>query len=102
MKKLRIGVFGAGRGVDLAHNFLALGCDVVALCDFNKNRLEQGVKDLGVQVAAYENFDDFIQHELDAVVLANYFHEHTPFAIKCPKPKRGVVAPAFANSAILS
>ena len=83
MKKLRIGVFGAGRGVDLAHNFLALGCDVVALCDFNKNRLEQGVKDLGEPVAAYENFDDFIQHELDAVVLANYFHEHTPFAIKC-------------------
>ena len=97
MKKLRIGVFGAGRGVDLAHNFLALGCDVVALCDFNKNRLEQGVKDLGVQVTSYENFDDFIQHELDAVILANYFHEHTPFAIKCFEKNIHVFCECISN-----
>ena len=31
----------------------------------------------------YDNFDDFIEHDMDAVVLANYFHEHAPFAIKC-------------------
>lgn len=31
MKKLRIGVFGAGRGVDLAHNFLALVLYVILI-----------------------------------------------------------------------
>ena len=35
MKRLKIGVFGAGRGAYLAHNFIALDCDVVALCDFH-------------------------------------------------------------------
>ena len=38
MKKLRIGVFGAGRGADIAGNFMMLGCEIVAICDFHKER----------------------------------------------------------------
>ena len=93
MNKLKVGIFGAGRGVDLAHSFLALGCDVVALCDFNEKRLEQGVKNLDIKVTTYSNFDDFINHDLDAVVLANYFHEHAPFAIKCFEKNIHVLLP---------
>lgn len=97
MEKLKIGIFGAGRGVDLAHSFLALGCDVVAVCDFNSNRLAQGIKDLGTGVVAYENFDDFINHDLDAVVLANYFHEHAPYAIKCFEKNIHVFCECISN-----
>ena len=70
MEKLKIGIFGAGRGVDLAHSFLALGCDVVAVCDFNSNRLAQGIKDLGTGVVAYENFDEVINstRQLEALI----------------------------------
>jgi len=83
MDKIRIGVFGAGRGVDIARNFMLLNADVVALCDFNKKRLAAGAKALGDGVALYEDFDSFINHGIDAVILANYFHEHAPYAIRC-------------------
>ena len=47
MKKIKIGVFGAGRGVDLAQNFMMLNCDIVALCDFIPERLKKGASRLG-------------------------------------------------------
>ena len=84
MNKIKIGILGAGRGIDIAENFMHFeDCELVALCDFNKERLENGLKELGVDIPAFLDFDEFIEQELDAVVLANYFQEHTPFAIKC-------------------
>lgn len=84
MKKIKIGIFGASRGVDIAKNFMQIdSCEVVALCDFNEKRRNEGLERLGGNVAAYEDFNTFIEHDMDAVVLANYFHEHTPYAIKC-------------------
>ena len=41
MKKLRIGIFGAGRGVGLAKVFLLLGAEIVAVCDFNEERMQR-------------------------------------------------------------
>lgn len=83
MKRFKVGVFGAGRGLSIANNFKLLDCDIVALCDFHKERREHAAEKLGADVAVYENFDDFIKHDMDIVILANYFHEHAPFAIKC-------------------
>lgn len=83
MKKIKIGIFGVGRGMDIAKNFMLLNCDIVAICDFHKQRREAAAKTLDESVAVYEDFDSFIEHDMDAVVLANYFHEHTPYAIKC-------------------
>lgn len=83
MDQLKIGIFGAGRGVDLANDFVKNGCKVVALCDSHPERRERAAKKLGEDVAVYEDFDKFIEHDMDAVVLANFFHEHAPYAIKC-------------------
>lgn len=84
MDRIKIGILGAGRGIDIAQNLMLLDdCEVVALCDFNEKRRNAGLEKLGKNIAAFESFDDFIETEMDAVVLANYFHEHTPFAIKC-------------------
>lgn len=83
MKKIRIGIFGVGRGMDIARDFMMLDCNIVAICDFHKERVEDAAKQLGNTVAVYEDFDSFIQHDMDAVILANYFHEHAPYAIKC-------------------
>ncbi len=83
MKKIKIGIFGAGRGIDIANNLMLLDCEIVALCDFNEERLNNGLKELPEGVAVFSDFDSFIEQEMDAVVLANYFHEHTPYAIKC-------------------
>ncbi len=84
MSKIKIGIFGAGRGADIAENLMQIDdCEIVAVCDFNEKRRNNALAELGIDVAVYDNFDDFIEHGLDAVVLANYFHEHTPYAIKC-------------------
>ena len=83
MKRLRIGIFGCGRGADLAPNFMMQNCDIVAICDNRKDRLLRGQELVGKDVAAYSSFDEFIEHDMDAVILANFFHEHTPYAIKC-------------------
>ena len=33
-------------------------------------------------IAYYTDFDAFFQHDMDAVVLANYANEHAPYAIR--------------------
>lgn len=83
MDKIKIGIFGAGRGTDIAMNFIMLGCEITAICDFHPDRLASALKRLDDNVTAYDNFDDFIEHDMDAVILANYFHEHAPYAIRC-------------------
>jgi len=83
MDKIKIGIFGAGRGIDIAENLLNLGCEIVALCEFNPKRAANGLKKLGKDIPVYADFDEFIEQPMDAVVFANYFHEHTPYAIKC-------------------
>ena len=82
MKQIKVGIFGLGRGTSFIGNILACNGEIVALCDKDEAlRAKYGERypDAGV----YDNFDDFINHEgMDAVVIANYFHEHAPFAVK--------------------
>jgi predicted dehydrogenase len=77
----RVGVVGVGRGSGFAHGAGPhLGMKLVALCDTWEERLVA----LGTQlnVAVYTDYDRFLEHDMDAVILANYFHQHAPFAIK--------------------
>ena len=83
MEKLRVGVYGAGRGVSLAKILELFDAEIVALCDNHKARRETAIEKLGGSVASYESFDEFIEHPMDAVILANNFYQHAPYAIKC-------------------
>ena len=83
MAKIKIGIMGAGRGISIAENLLLLDCEIVALCEINEERAKKGLKELGQDIPIFKDFDEFLEQEMDAVVLANYFHEHTPYAIKC-------------------
>ncbi len=62
---------------------ILLNCEIVGLCDFNERRVAEGLKKLGVDVPVFKDFDCLLEQKPDAVVLANYFHEHAPYAIKC-------------------
>lgn len=83
MNRVRIGIFGVGRGMQLAEALMMLDVDIVAICDNHKERREAAMKRLDKSVAAYESFDEFIEHPMDAVLLANNFYQHVPYAIKC-------------------
>ena len=87
MKKVRIGVLGAYRGTSMINYCKrADHAEVVAICDKNPEALDaQRAAAEGLDIAFYERFDDFIEHDMDAVVLANYANEHAPFAIRCLK-----------------
>lgn len=97
MKKLKIGVMGGGRGSTLAQNFMLLNCDIVALCDNIPHRLELGRKRINTDLALYDDFDKFIEHDMDAVILANNFHEHAPYAIKCLEKGIHVFSECISN-----
>ena len=98
MKKIRIGIFGAGRGANIGENLkLIEECEIVALCDFNKERAKNGLKDLELDIPVFESFDEFIEQNIDAVVIANYFHEHAPYIIKCFEKNIHVLCECISN-----
>ena len=80
-KKIRVGVVGVGRGQSFAGGATDLvGMELVALCDTWEERLEEVGRRFGVQT--YTEYGKFLEHDMDAVVLANYFHQHAPFAVR--------------------
>lgn len=96
MEKIKIGVFGAFRGkcmIDvLAYHPEAC---LVAVCDKYRpllDEVEKLAKEAGITVTVYEDFEDFFQHDMDAVVLANYAHEHAPYAVRLLRSGRHVLS----------
>ena len=98
MGKVKIGVFGAYRGKTMIGQVLNRPdgqAELVAICDKYRPALDEAgkmAKDKGLNVALYENFDEFIQHDMDAVVLANYANQHAPYAIRVMKSGRHVMS----------
>lgn len=82
MERIKIGIFGVGRGMDIAKNFMLQNCDIVAICDSHKERREEAAAKLDDTVRVYDSFDEFINHDMDAVIVANYFNEHAPYTIR--------------------
>jgi len=87
MGKVKIGVLGAYRGSSMINYCKrADNAEVVAICDKSPEAIETQRKNAeGLDITFYDNFEDFIKHDMDAVVLANYANEHAPFAIKAMK-----------------
>jgi len=77
---IRVGVVGVSRGMSFARGAERVGMELVALCDTWEERLLEVGRDLGA--TTYTDYARFLEHEMDAVILANYFHQHAPFAIK--------------------
>ena len=97
MKNIRVGVFGVGRGMALAKNFMLLDAEIVAICDNNEERRAKAMKGLDANVAVYESFDEFIEHPMDAVIMANNFYQHAPYAIQCFERNIHVFCECIAN-----
>ena len=91
---IRVGVVGVGRGRSFIRAAAATGMELVALCDTWEERLVAEGKSLGV--ATYVDYDQFLTHDMDAVVLANYFHQHAPFAVKALKAEKHVLSETAA------
>ncbi|MCR5782919.1 MAG: Gfo/Idh/MocA family oxidoreductase [Clostridia bacterium] len=83
-EKIKVGVLGAHRGLSMiGYCRQSDNAELVAVCDKAPYELDRVRRELdGLPISYYDNFEDFIRHDMDAVVLANYANEHAPFAIR--------------------
>ena len=92
MKKVKIGVLGLYRGSSMINYCLAAdNAELVAICD----KWEEGIRlqkerHKDSDITYYTDFDEFLKHDMDMVVLANYANEHAPFAIKAMRSGKHV------------
>ncbi len=96
--KIRVGVIGVGRGQSFARTADLVGMELVALCDRWQEKLDTVGKQF--DVATYTDYDRFLEHEMDAVILANYFTEHAPFALKALHAGKHVMSETAANKTL--
>ncbi len=93
-KKIRVGVIGVGRGQTFMTQAPAVGMELVAICDNWESQLQKVGKQYNIPT--YTDYDKFLEHDMDAVVLANYFHQHAPFAVKALKAGKHVMSECAA------
>jgi predicted dehydrogenase len=94
-KKVRIGVVGVRRGLSFARGAgEVVGMKLVALCDTWEEKLNKAAQEF--KVTTYSDYEKFLEHDIDAVILANYFHQHAPFAIKALKAGKHVMSETSA------
>ena len=97
MEKIRLGVFGLGRGRSLFASMLAAGAEIVAVCEKDERRIEEALK-IAPEITVYRNFDEFIEHHMDAVMLCNYFNEHAEYAVRCLERNIHVLSETTSNT----
>ena len=99
---IKIGVFGAWRGNSYIELFQQDDeIEVVAVCDKQLDRLET---DAMPGVLKCTDFDAFLkegkERGMNAVFLANYFHEHAPYAIRAMEQELDVISECTAASTL--
>jgi predicted dehydrogenase len=90
---IKLGVLGARRGLSFANGAKEGKSDnltLVSICDFSSKKVENAAKDYNVKF--HSDFKEMLDSDIDAVVLANYFHEHAPFAIQAMEAGKHVLS----------
>ncbi len=99
---IRVGLLGIGaslaysaRGISLAQKMAAVsGLQLVAVCDCAQEKVDLAAREY--KVTGYTNYDQFLEHEMDAVLLANYFHQHADYAVKALNAGKHVLSETTA------
>ena len=93
--EIRIGIFGVERGSSFLKHFKRIkGVKTVAVCDMSDKAIETAKQKgyLTDDIKIFKNFDEFIDSGIDALVLANFFHEHPKYAIAALERKIHVLS----------
>lgn len=96
--KIRVGVVGVGRGTMFARQAQQVGMELVALCDTWEEKLAAAGQQFNV--TTYADYDRFLEHDMDAVITANFFHEHAPFAVKALNAGKHVMSECIASKTL--
>lgn len=104
MKKFKVGMVGIGRATAYGRIFASNpDTEVVALCDMNSESLEQNGKDFNLpDNCLFEKYDDFINADLDIVVLGTPIPFHAEQTIKAMEMDKHVLCEVTASNTIES
>lgn len=94
-RPIRVGVLGAFRGKAFAETAAASGMELAYICDHFKHRLDEVCGELNVP--GTEDYDDLLQQDIDAVVIAGPFHQHAAFAKKALLAGKHVLSETNCN-----
>jgi predicted dehydrogenase len=94
-KRVRLGIWGLGRGAMFFKACEKLNIDVVAGCDFVKSMRDSFLED---QPGAFvtDNEDDFLASDINAVLVATYCPDHADHVIKCLEMGKHVLSEVTA------
>ena len=96
-KEILVGIFGLRRGISFIKNFKRIeGVRIVAVCEKIDADIEKAKEFLPEDTKIFKDFDEFIDVKMDAVVLANFFHEHAKYAIKALEKKIHILSETTA------
>ncbi len=96
-KTVRIGIFGGRRGTSYVALLNALpDVSVTVLCEGDPAARGRLRAQYGDKLAVVADFDEMIRSGVDAVLLANYFHEHARYAIRAMEAGVDVVSETTA------
>lgn len=80
-RRIKIGIWGLGRGGSFVRSARALNYDIVAGCDFNPDIREKFRANVP-EAYITDNEDDFLKQDMDVVLVSTYFPAHCDHAIK--------------------
>ena len=96
---IKIGLYGVFRGSQLVGAIRDSGAQIVAVCDRRKQAIQYSKESHPEMKDAveYTDFEEFIKHDMDAVLLANFFHEHAKCAIRAMEEGKHVLSECLSN-----
>ncbi len=90
-RRVRLGIWGLGRGMHFYATCKFLNIDVVAGCDYNEHMRKSFLEaNPGAFVTA--DADEFLAQDFDAVLLATFFINHAGDAIRCLRAGKHVLS----------
>jgi len=90
-KRIRLGIWGLGRGMNFYHMCRALNFDVVAGCDYNE-RMRARFQEANPGAMTTASAEEFLDGDFDAVLLATYCTAHADDAIACLRAGKHVLS----------
>jgi len=94
-RRIRLGVWGLGRGLHLTGPCEALNIDVVAGLDYS-GYMRQRFAERYPRAYVTDNAADFLSADFDAVLLASFFPNHADDAIACLRSGKHVLSEVTA------
>lgn len=104
MKKLKVGMVGVGRATAYGHIFASHpDTEVVALCEVDSETLEKNGKDFELSdKALFDNYENFLNADIDIVVLGTPIPFHAEQTIKAMEMNKHVLCEVTASNTIES